>query len=98
MKLKRWSASTGSRPAAKDGGEIGGLQLRIVVRDFLFRHACCQPTEYVPDGDAQTAKTRLPGAFAGLDRDSAGHDARIASVGARDDGYSGHVSAGGYFP
>jgi hypothetical protein len=38
----------------------------------------CQTIQHVPNGDAQTANTRLAGTFAGFNRDAGCHASRIS--------------------
>jgi len=42
----------------KDGKEVFVLQLGIVQEDFGLGHSCGEPSERVPDGDAQTSDAR----------------------------------------
>jgi hypothetical protein len=74
----RRTAVSQSHMAAQPSGkfvhrpEILRLQLRVIVKDLLFRHAGGEPIQHVPNCDAQPADTRLAGAFAWLDRDAGG--------------------------
>jgi hypothetical protein len=53
--------------------KIARLQSRIVARHLLLGHSSREPTQYIPNRDAETAYTRLTGPFSGLDPDSGGH-------------------------
>jgi hypothetical protein len=83
---RRKAASQSNTPAHVGGevinrGKIVRLEFRVVVQDFLLGHSRCEPTQHVPNGDAEPAHTRLTGPFSGLDADSSSHDPRIASAG-----------------
>ena len=42
-----------------DGSEIFCFQFRIIFKDLLLRHACGQPSQDIPDGDAEISNARL---------------------------------------
>jgi len=50
--------------------KVGWLKVGIVLKYLLLGCASGEPSQHIPDGDAQTADAGLAGALAGLDGDA----------------------------
>src|ERR1035441_5913656 len=59
-----------ARSVVEDGGKIGGFQLRIVGEDLILADTSRQPTQNLPDRNAQTADAGLARALPWLDGDA----------------------------
>ena len=79
---RRKAASQGDTPAhmgseVVNRGKIARFQFRVVVQDFLLGHSRCEPTQYIPNCDAEPAHARLTRPFSRLDFDSVRHAPRL---------------------